>query len=931
MKYRVPISNMLRRTVCGGAALLLAVSVPMQAIAAEFTVGTSDELANSWSEASSNADTSNSFYITNNIDMNSYTLQAEADKKYTVSSADGGDYELSHVRIDASDAGGGRVTIYTDVTAQDDTALTVVGDVDVTVKGDVIQTSATTANGNYVAIEAADGAELTIEGNVTAAEAGVYATDGSIMIAGDVTLKSEGDDTYNNFVIDSDMGSTVIVEGDVVTEELGVLAMRDSNIVIRGDLALESTNEVDPNTNVISASDKSSVIVNGSVSSEEGGIIANQSSVRVGKDVVVDADTAGTGVFPSTAVSAINNSTINVGGSVVSSGNGIDAMISSKVTVEEDMIVESSALNVDGSTVTISGSVASNDSSLITNGSNVTVHGDLGLNPDDDEGVYGELVISGGSTLFTGNGTILEADAVHVLENSTLDAARINADAVSVGVSGSNGTDTSKIAVSTASAETGIGRLTAAGKSESIIRGDVGDVYASENAYVEVFRDAASVTRTDNARVATNLSDADNSKFYLPERDPNDYAVGNTTANTIIDLCQGYTTNSPLQRQTSELHSLLADVSVDISNELNGGSALWASVFDHENINITSYLDDRDQYQEFYHNENYNVDSKLAFAQAENVNTYLVSMFKKNLAASMVDLSNSDEQWKEKGGKDAEILAKLFASTSTVEDASGAALSVAEQEALAKLAGKTGEISGPEMLKFLEDFGYYTEGEPNSVLRAQQLSRFYNKLGPYMKNADLVAKLAKAGVTLLDLLKYNLTDYSSHMIVLDEILATQELSPEMYAAAVELRVSMENKALGSLEKVLNQLKKDSVGAIKKLVFAPLAVGQAVLDIAGLVTGGTKDAQDLQNGAALAIMAPQLLQSLEDSIKNVQNGDTSEEAVQMVYMNYMMARRAIANMCDIMTNIGNREQEDAYKVILAKLEAMEFGKYVDIVP
>ena len=80
MKYRVRFSNMLRRTVCGGAALLLAVSVPMQAIAAEFTVGTSDELANSWSEASSNADTSNSFYITNNIDMNSYTLQAEADK-----------------------------------------------------------------------------------------------------------------------------------------------------------------------------------------------------------------------------------------------------------------------------------------------------------------------------------------------------------------------------------------------------------------------------------------------------------------------------------------------------------------------------------------------------------------------------------------------------------------------------------------------------------------------------------------------------------------------------------------------------------------------------------------------------------------------------------------------------------------------------------
>ena len=152
----------------------------------------------------------------------------------------------------------------------------------------------------------------------------------------------------------------------------------------------------------------------------------------------------------------------------------------------------------------------------------------------------------------------------------------------------------------------------------------------------------------------------------------------------------------------------------------------------------------------------------------------------------------------------------------------------------------------------------------------------------------------------------------------------------MYAAAVELRVSMENKALGSLEKILNQLKKDSVGAIKKLVFAPLEIGQAVLDIAGLITGGSKDAQDLQNGAALAIMAPQLLESFESSILKVQNGDTSEEAVQMVYMNYMMTRRAIANMCDIMTNIGNWKQEKEYKAILAKLESMELGNYVDLV-
>lgn len=920
MKSRFHISKMLRRTVCGGAALLIAVSVPLEALSAEFTVGTSDELANSWSEANQNADTSNSFYITNDIDMNSYTLQAEADKKYTVSSASGGDYELSNVRIEGS---GSRVTLNTDITAQDSTALTVLGDMDVTVRGDIIQTSATTANGNYVAVEAANGAELIIEGNVTMAEAGLSATNGAITVRGDVTLKSEGDDTYNNYVIDADMDSTVIVRGDVVTEELGVLAMRDSTVVVYGDLTQESTGNIDVNSSVISASE-GTVQVNGNVSSEEGGITAYKSSVSVGKDLVVDA---GENACP-TAVSANNHSSVKVGGTLISSGNGIETMNSSSVTVNDGMIVDGSALNVDKSTVTITGDVTSEDYSLLTNGSTVKIYGDFGLNPNESEGVYGELVVSGGSTLYMGSETMLEADAAHVLENSTLDAALINADAVSVGVSG-NSKDTSKFDAFANSADTNIGALTTGGKSTSIIKGSAGDIYATENSYVEVWLDAKSVTRTGNARVITNVANT-TPKNYLPEPDPNDYAVGNTTANTIIALCQSYTTNSTLQKQTSELRSLLTDVSVDISNELNGGSALWTSIFDHENINITSYMDGRDQYQEFYHNENYNVDSKIAFAQADEVNTYLVSMFKNNLAQAMVDLSNSDERWKEKGGEDAKILAKILASTSKLEDASGAVLSAAEKDYLSKIADANGYISGPKMLDFLREFGYFKDGDPNSVLRAQQLSRSYNELGPYMQDAQLFAKLAKAGVTLLDLLEYNMADYSSHIIVLDEILATQELSPEMYAAAVELRVSMENKALGSLEKILNQLKKDSVGAIKKLVFAPLEIGQAVLDIAGLITGGSKDAQDLQNGAALAIMAPQLLESFESSILKVQNGDTSEEAVQMVYMNYMMTRRAIANMCDIMTNIGNWKQEKEYKAILAKLESMELGNYIDLV-
>ena len=921
MTHKFHATGIFRRSICSVLALLLIASVPLSALAADYTVSNGDELYNSWNSANSNSDKSNSFYMTNDIHMDT-TLIANEGKTYTISSADGGDYELSHVGIKSQTSGGGTVIINTDVTGTDEAALTVVGAAVVAVNGDVTTTSQTTASGNHVAVEAAYGANVTINGDVSAAEAGIYANGGNIMVRGDVTLSSECDN-YNNHVIDAEYASNIVVTGDVTTEEIGILSMDGSTVVVYGDLTLESTGNVDVNNSVISASE-GTVQVKGNVTSEEGGITSYKGSVTVGKDLIVDA---GENAHP-TAVSANNHSSVKVGGTLISSGNGIETMNSSSVTVNDGMIVDSSALNVDKSTVTITGDVTSEDYSLITNGSTVKIYGDFGLNPNENEGVYGELVVSGGSTLYMGNETMLEADAAHVLENSTLDAAHINADAVSVGVSG-NSKDTSKFDAFANSADTNIGTLTTGGKSTSIIKGSAGDIYATENSYVEVWLDAKSVTRTGNARVITNVANT-TPKNYLPEPDPNDYAVGNTTANTIIALCQSYTTNSTLQKQTSELRSLLTDVSVDISNELNGGSALWTSIFDHENINITSYLDGRDQYQEFYHNENYNVDSKIAFAQADEVNTYLVSMFKNNLAQAMVDLSNSDERWKEKGGEDAKILAKILASTSKLEDASGAVLSAAEKDYLSKIADANGYISGPKMLDFLREFGYFKDGDPNSVLWAQQLSRSYNKLGPYMQDAQLFAKLAKAGVTLLDLLEYNMADYSSHIIVLDEILATQELSPEMYAAAVELRVSMENKALGSLEKILNQLKKDSVGAIKKLVFAPLEIGQAVLDIAGLITGGSKDAQDLQNGAALAIMAPQLLESFESSILKVQNGDTSEEAVQMVYMNYMMTRRAIANMCDIMTNIGNWKQEKEYKAILAKLESMELGNYVDLV-
>ena len=233
------------------------------------------------------------------------------------------------------------------------------------------------------------------------------------------------------------------------------------------------------------------------------------------------------------------------------------------------------------------------------------------------------------------------------------------------------------------------------------------------------------------------------------------------------------------------------------------------------------------------------------------------------------------------------------------------------------------------MLKFLRDFGYYTEDDPGSVLRAQQLSRSYGEISEFMQDAAVIAKAMKAGVVISDLVEYIITDYSNQLIILEQMLENEALSAEMKMAILELRTEIQDKRAGAFERIANQIKKDAAGMLKDQ-WGPLSAGQAVIDILGLVTGGTKDAEDLQNGAALTIMTPQLLQAFEASIQKVQDGDTSEEAVRQVYMNYTVLRRSLINMCDVMTNIGDRKQEKEYKEILKKLETMELGQFVDLV-
>ena len=918
MKKNAGPQKIALRAFCGILALLLALSVPVQVLAAEFSVADGDEMISAWETANNNSDSSNSFYLTDDVVVGQW-LEANKGKTYDIYSSGNGNYTISEVKIDGPDSGRSLVNIHTDVTAQDDTALVVLGNAGVIVDGDVTTTSKTTANGNYVAVEASEGAQLVIKGDVNAAEAGIYSHGGYITVNGDVKLNYEGED-YLNHVIDADMGGQITVGGNVTSAEMGVLAMRDSLIAIEGDLILDSAAE-DPYNSVISASQGGAVYAKGEVVTDAGGIVANEGTAYVGEDFILLNDDES-----ATAIMANNKTDVTVIGDVISSSNGVEEMFNSKVTINGDLIADGFAFIADESTLTVYGKVHS-DSYAQANKSEVDVYGDLILQSDDPYGA-GSLSVMNGSDVWVGNEKNLQTGFIAVSGNSNLDAALLKADYVSVGAMDGDEKDTSKLQAYTHTGDTGVSYLEAGGSSTTILRGVVGDVYASQNAYVEIWQDAKSVTRTDKARVLTNVSEK-KQEAYLPEKEADDYEVGSTTAYDIIDLCQGYVTGSALQKQYSELQSLLAGASGDIADKLNGGSAVWTSVFDHENINIASYMDGRNQYQEFYHNENYNVDSKLAFMQADDLNTYLISMYKDNLAQSLADVAKSEQQQSVAGSEEVELLGKIFAVVNDLKDAGGEALPKEQREFLKKAVESGDEISGVEMREFLKKFGYFKENTAGINLAAQRLSRVYNKIAPIMEKAEFVGKLVDAGVTVMDYVTYYMTDYTNQMIVLDEILANQVLSPEMYAAAAELRATMEDKMLGTVEKTVDEIKEWSVGAVKALA-TPLVAGQAVLDLVGLVTGGTQDAKDLQNGAALAIMAPQLLQTYENAVMNVKNGDTSEEAVRMVYMSYNMVQTTLHNMCNIMTNIGDKSQEKEYEVIMQKLDAMQLGEVVDLI-
>ena len=734
---------------------------------------------------------------------------------------------------------------------------------------------------------------VTINANVTD---GKSPADEALLVSGNVSVAVKGDataSTYSSTVIASDAAS-VSVSGDVVNTGSGSAVTSASSTVKIGGNA-ESKGGIAPTVNATNGT----VIVEGDVIQD------------VPQTCSVDA------------VAAVD-ANVTIKGDLKTGGDAALLRDNSKLTVYGDVEAGSSALTVYDSKVEVRGNVTSNGQSLITDNSQVTIKGDFTVQPATGVTTDGGLYVTGGSTLEMADNTLLETDQLHIAGDSKVDAALVKTNAATVGYIESNRQDQSEFYAATTSSEN-LPSLSAAGSSVTKINGNVKKVTATQNARVTIYGAADDVKVKDNAVVITNAAGKNGTevKPYVPANNTENFVIGTTDAHTIINLCKGYTVNSTLYKQTSELQQLLAKVSSDISNELNAGSALWTSVFDHEQVILSAYLSGLPMAKDIYNTDYYNATSIQNLKNTKDLNTYLVSMFKSNLAQAMVDLTSENLSAADKAKEEAALVREIFSIAKNAEEAVVGSLPLEQRKFIKKATENGSEFTSTEMVEFLRKF-YYKENDSNVMLMAQRMKKSYDAIEKFGNAANAIKWTSEA----LDLLQYEIADYTQQLVVLDSMMAEQPLSAEMYVAAAQLRASMEDKMLGTIEKGMDLIKKEAFGKLKD-IWGPVAAGQAILDILGFVTGGTKDAEDLQNGAALCIMAPELLATFESSIKKVQNGDVSDDAVRLVYMNYTMTKRALANMCDIMTNIGNSKQEKAYKEILKKLENMDFGKFVEL--
>lgn len=320
----------LRRVLCLVMAVLVLSGNVLSVLADTYTVDSAVDMAQSWAQANDNSSKSNTFNMSTNIDMSGYNLEAENNKTYIIN---GNNHTISNVIIDDSDTGSSGsdpvVTINADVTDNNKkdslAALGVMGDVNVTVNGDVTVKAA--GGDQSMAVIAIDDATVTVKGDVSSKDSGVSVDDATLTVKGDVSLNSTTNTAgMSDVAITGNNGASISVTGDVSSVQGGVMLIDGSTATIGGDLSYDE--------NKLTLSEGSSLRVKGDVEGEDGISVHSSSNLKVDGSTEIEGQ-----VIISDGSSATFSTAANDGGLTIT-GNDLSSQSTSGLYAHDDSRVE---------------------------------------------------------------------------------------------------------------------------------------------------------------------------------------------------------------------------------------------------------------------------------------------------------------------------------------------------------------------------------------------------------------------------------------------------------------------------------------------------------------------------------------------------------------------------------------------------------------
>jgi len=851
----------LRKLLCGCLAVLMVLGTAVPGLAATYDVGSAQDLSVSWHEANNNSSASNTFYMTNNIDMTGYGLDAMDNKSYTIQSKGNTDYSLSNVMIyEGTGTVSGKdpqVSIQVDVTDNNkkdsNAALSVYGDVSVVVDGDI--TVKADAGQQTHAVVAANDASLIVMGDITSKDAGVLAIDSTVTVYGDVKVNgSKVVENSPDFAVAADDNAKVTINGDVDSTKGGANVTDGAGVLIKGDLS----------------SDKEALHV------------VNGSALQVTGDVEVPGE-----------VWVTDRSTLTV-------ESDLD-------TQSELMVQNHSTMNVTGHVDAVGQSNIYNQSKLVvsngTRQAGLTIEADPSLPENMPSGIF----VSEKSKLEVYGDTIVPG--MFVIDGSRAELDDLQADELGVGTGGPK-----DASVFYSDDITGVGggttHIYTAGKADVEIQGHAkGSLTACDDSRVDIYGNLDHVPLVlDNAIVNTNVAYKKPITFYEN--------MDSQAEDNLVKLCKGYTENSAMKSHMDCLEDIMINVSVDLTKKMGIGNALVISVFQGDEIAMSLIPEFN---YDTLKDSGYNSGSIANLKDAKSVNSYEVSMYKAAIAESLKALDESVYQTVNKEENEKKLkLSKAFYS---LIDNKANDLPKDQVDFLNK-ALKNDIFSEDEAREFLIKFQGYKAGQKGIGAATKELVALYdaakvlnglNKAGKIAMTAEkfkeFFANSYTNQVKVLDNMLMN-QEMSPEMFI-----AVAQLRNEFDDKFLG--------ALGIGQDVAKDLLADKIKDCIAKKIPVYGMVDAVMDIAE-VLGATDKADAVHKAAPIICYLPQAMNAYESSINRVKNGDTSPEALELVNMNYTFVRESLKALCKYMTIAGDKTQKEDYAKLAQQLDKLEIG-------